>query len=160
MAYPGVILRLELTRQLTYYSLQLFIPRLMIVMLLLLMTRMLIYYVQPSAFHPQWALCHPGLGHHVLPHQCGRHQGPVQRPDHQPHQHVSQLGSIYIITHWELKNCNQSTLPPSFTMNNGIQTIVPKTSYLTFADYWLQACFGDTLFWIFDHKKNFQPSYL
>ena len=43
MAYPGVILRLELTRQLTYYSLQLFIPRLMIVMLLLLMTRMLIY---------------------------------------------------------------------------------------------------------------------
>ena len=45
-------------------------------------------------------------------------------------------------------------------MNNGIQTIVPKTSYLTFADYWLQACFGDTLFWIFDHKKIFQPSYL
>ena len=30
-------------------------------------------------------------------------------------------------------------------MNNGIQTIVPKTSYLTFADYWLQACFGDKL---------------
>ena len=64
------------------------------------------------------------------------------------------------IYHKELKNCNQSTLPPSFTMNNGIQTIVPKTSYLTFADYWLQACFGDTLFWIFDHKKIFQPSYL
>ena len=30
-------------------------------------------------------------------------------------------------------------------MNNGIQTIVPKTSYLTYADYWLQSCFGTYL---------------
>ena len=29
-------------------------------------------------------------------------------------------------------------------MNNGIHATIPKTSYLTYADYWLQGCFTFT----------------
>jgi len=89
-AYPGVILRLELRRMLTYYSLQLFIP-----------SGLFVTLAWATMFFPTTVA---GI----------RAQYNVQ---------ITNLISI-------------------FTMNNGIQTIVPKTSYLTYADYWLQSCFA------------------
>jgi len=89
-AYPGVILRLKLTRLLTYYTLQLFIP-----------SGLFVTLAWATMFFPTTVA---GI----------RAQYNVQ---------ITNLISI-------------------FTMNNGIQTIVPKTSYLTYADYWLQSCFA------------------
>ena len=88
-AYPGLILKLQLARYVTYYVLQLYMPSVFFVAL-------------------AWATMYL----------------PTTTPG---------IRAQY--------NCQITNLITMWTMNNGIHTTIPKTSYLTYADYWLQGCF-------------------
>jgi len=88
--YPGVIFKIHLTRHLTYYMLQLFLPSFFLV--LIAWTTM--YY--------------PFTDNGLSAQYC------VQ---------ITNLITMHL-------------------MNNGIHSIIPKTSYYTYMDYWLQGCFG------------------
>ena len=91
-AYPGLIVKLQLKRHLTYYILQLYFPSTFFVTL-------------------AWATMYL----------------PTTTPG---------IRAQY--------NCQITNMVTMWTMNNGIHTTIPKTSYLTYADYWLQGCFTFT----------------
>ena len=91
-AYPGLIVKLQLKRHLTYYILQLYFPSTFFVTL-------------------AWATMYL----------------PTTTPG---------IRAQY--------NCQITNMVTMWTMNNGIHATIPKTSYLTYADYWLQGCFTFT----------------